>query len=91
MAMQPTESVHTALGGVSPPTVITTHRGWSTQLNTMIEYWLVTAEESDHVHKRMCATHEKACQQAWRWEDDCLDNIRMEFVSYFADQDDIPF
>ena len=57
----------------------------------MIEYWLVTAEESDYVHKRMCATHEKACQQAWRWEDDCLDNIRMEFVSYFADQDDIPF
>ena len=57
----------------------------------MIEYWLVTAEENDHVHKRMCATHEKACQQAWRWDDDCLDNIRMEFISYFADQDDIPF
>jgi hypothetical protein len=31
MAMQLTESVNTALGGVSPPSVITTHRGWSTQ------------------------------------------------------------
>jgi hypothetical protein len=29
MAMQLTESVNTALGGVSPPSVITTHRGWS--------------------------------------------------------------
>jgi len=57
----------------------------------MIEYWLVTAEEGDYVHKRACSTHEKACQQAWRWEDDCLDNIRMEFMSYPASQDDVPF
>ena len=28
------ESVNTALGGVSPPTAITTHREWSTQLHT---------------------------------------------------------
>ncbi len=59
--------------------------------NTMIEYWLVTAEEGDYVHKRACSTHEKACQQAWRWEDDCLDNIRMEFMCYPASQDDVPF
>jgi hypothetical protein len=60
-------------------------------MNTMIEYWLVTAEEGDYVHKRACSTHEKACQQAWRWEDDCLDNIRMEFMCYPALQDDVPF
>jgi hypothetical protein len=65
--------------------------GTAQQLNTMIEYWLVTAEEGDYVHKRACSTHEKACQQAWRWEDDCLDNICMEFMCYPASQDDVPF
>jgi hypothetical protein len=59
--------------------------------NTMTNYWLVTAEEGDYVHRRACSTHEKACQQAWRWEDDCLDNIRMEFMCHPALQDDVPF
>jgi hypothetical protein len=57
----------------------------------MNNYWLVTAEEGDYTHMRMFSNHDKACQQAWRWEDDCLDNIQMERVSYPSSNDDIPF
>ena len=79
-------------GDQIPHTTIThSGDGYRTMERSMIEYWLVTAEEGDYVHKRACSTHEKACQQAWRWEDDCLDNIRMEYMCYPASQDDVPF
>jgi hypothetical protein len=60
-------------------------------LNPMMHYWLVTAQEDDFTHMRICSSHEKACLQAWRWQDDDLDDIKMEEVTCSASQDDIPF
>jgi hypothetical protein len=54
-------------------------------------YWLVTADEGDYTMKRLFVTQEEACMCAWRWEDDCLDNIHMEKVEHPALMDDIPF
>ena len=52
--------------------------------------WLATAWEEEYQHRVMFANEEDAQAWASRWEDDLLDDVKVELVDIMGD-DDLPF
>jgi hypothetical protein len=52
--------------------------------------WLATAWEEEYQHRVMFANEEDAQAWAARWEDDLLDDVKVELVDIMGD-DDLPF
>ena len=54
------------------------------------QMWLATAWEEEYQHRVMFANEEDAQAWASRWEDDLLDDVKVELVDIMGD-DDLPF
>ena len=70
----------------------TTHLPVNIMSTTYItgQMWLATAWEEEYQHRVMFANEEDAQAWASRWEDDLLDDVKVELVDIMGD-DDLPF
>jgi len=70
----------------------TTHLLINTMATTYATYqmWLATAWEEEYQHRVMFANEEDAQAWASRWQDDLLDNVKIELIDIMQD-DDLPF